>query len=172
MAKFETVTTMMYQYLCEELIEDIVLANEQIDILTKSGELDLARMQEVYVADKKDQLDTLELYLELSEKSTNNLPHCIEISNFSVFGDKKPVDELNSYQLDNESYYLKDSGIKLGDWKLLDSTKLYIIGNLTFKRVDDELLTRYPHETFWYPMSLEDKYLLDKKDEKFYIKED
>lgn len=172
MAKFETVETMMYQYLCDELIEDITLANKRIDILTKSGDLDLARMEEVYVADKKDQLHTLELYLELSEKSTTNRPHYIEISNFSVFGDKKPVDELNSYQLDNESYYLKDSGINLGDWKMLDSTKLYIIGNLTFRRVDDELLTRYPHETVWYPMSLEDEYLLDKKDEKFYIKED
>lgn len=172
MAKFETVTTMMYQYLCDELIEDIILANERIDILTKSGDLDLARMEEVYVADKKHQLDTLELYLELSKKSTTNVPHYIEISNFSVFGDKKPVDELNSYQLDNESYYLKDSGIKLGDWKLMDMNKIYVIGNLALKRVNDELLSKYNHETMWYPISKSDTFFEVNKDKTLYIKED
>lgn len=153
MSKFETVNTLMYQYLIEGLEEDIKLAKQRVEMLEADDDFDNAIGEQKQVMKWEDQLSHLKKYLENEEKSTCNRPSYIEISHFDNFGNKKTTDELNSYQLDGDEYYYKSTGIKLNDWKELEEGKLYIINNLTLEKVGDKLMSKYPLESMWYELN-------------------
>lgn len=153
MSKFETAKTLMYQYLIDDLEEQIEYANQRVDMLNADNDLENAIYEQKQVMKWEEQLKHLHKYLEAEEKVYSNRPSYIEISHFDNFTNKITTDELNSMQLDGEEYYYKSSGIKLRDWRQLDEGKLYIIGNLTIERIGNVLMSKYPQESIWYELS-------------------
>lgn len=153
MSKFETVKTLMYQYLIEDLEEQIELCNQRVQMLNDDNDLENAIYEQKQALKWEEQLKHLHKYLEAEENIYSNRPSYIEISHFDNFTNKITTDELNSMQLDGEEYYYKSSGIKLRDWRQLDEGKLYIIGNLTIERFGNVLMSKYPQETIWYELS-------------------
>lgn len=152
MSKFETVNTLMYKYLIEDLEENINLGRQRVRILENDNDFENAIFEEKRVIEWEEQLSHLQKYLSIEEKTHCNRPAYVEISHFDNFGNKINTEELNAFQLDEAEYYYKSTGIKLRDWRKLEEGKLYIFGNLTIEVIDGMLMSKYPQETMWYPL--------------------
>lgn len=176
--KFETVETVMCQYLMDKEMERLIDLKSHKTDLYKLELYEEANSIEESIESSKQKLEILSKLLEESELSTVNKPHYIEISSFDRFAKKTVDGDINCFPLDDEAFdfYYTNSGIKLKDWSLLEEGKEYIVGNLTFRKLAGELLSKYPQEEMWYEVSDE----IEKKDsgsflqkileENFYIK--
>ena len=156
MNKFETEKTLMYNYLIGDLEDQIEEAEERIEILEDDFDFDNAIAEHKQVIKWREQLNHLKKYLEIEENTHCNKPHTITISAIDKFRVETIADEFTTLQLDDGKYYYKGTGILLKDWKYLKENTEYIIGNLTLKLEDGELLSQYPQETMWWTLSQDD----------------
>jgi|GEM_PF-6738144 len=153
MSKFETEKTLMYQYLVEDLEEQIKYGKQRVELLEVDNDFENSIAEQKQVMKWEEQLSHLQKYLVDEENTYSNRPTCIEILHFDNFGKKIRTEELNALQLDSDEYYYEATNIKLCDWKQLEEGKLYIIGNLTLKVVDGVLMSKYPQESMWYELN-------------------
>lgn len=171
MAKFETKETLLYKFLIAELEDDLFYAEQRVSIMKNDSDFGRELIFEQKEVERiKDKIKTLEGYLQESMNTHVNHPVVVELSYINKFNKKKKHIHLESNQLDDEKFYLEESGILFQDWEKLDENKIYIVDNLSLKRDGDVLYSKYPQESMWYHLS--DNMFRMLHDRMIYIAED
>lgn len=154
MAKFETKETLLYKHLIAELKDDLFYAEQRVDMMKSDSDFGTELIFEQKEMERiKEKINTLEGYLQESVNTHVNHPVVVEMSYINKFNQKKKHIHLESNQLDDEKFYLEESGILLQDWMKLDEGRIYIVDNLSLQRQGDVLFSKYPQESMWYHLN-------------------